>query len=205
MNPNDPEWQRWNARFAAAPEYVFGTEPNAFLARQAPRLRPGQRALAIADGEARNGVWLARQGLSVTSVDFSPAAQEKGRRLAAAQGVDVTFVLSDLDSFDWGQARFDVVAGIFFQFCGPALRDRIFRRMRECLVPGGLLLIEGYTPEQLALGTGGPAEAENLYTEDLLRAAFAEMEILELAAYRAEMNEGSHRGRSALIDLVARK
>ncbi|CAH2598988.1 Class I SAM-dependent methyltransferase [Rhodovastum atsumiense] len=193
----------WNSRFAGE-DYVFGTEPNRFLAAQAPRLPRRGRALTIADGEGRNGVWLARQGLEVTSVEFAPAAIAKARRLADQQGVSLDIVQADLATWDWGAPRFDVVAGIFFQFAGPDLRDVIFRRMQEVLLPGGLLLIEGYTPAQLRHGTGGPSQVENLYTEALLRDAFAGMEILHLAEYETDLREGSrHAGRSAVIDLVA--
>ena len=199
------EIERWNARYAGE-DYLFGTAPNRFLAAQAHRLPPCGRVLCIADGEGRNGVWLAQQGLAVTSVEFSPAAIAKAHRLAGQRGVSVEIVQADLATWDWGEPRFDVVVGVFFQFAGPDLRATIFRRMLEVLLPGGLLLIEGYTPAQLTHGTGGPSLVENLYTEALLRASFATMEILQLADYEAELAEGTHHvGLSAVIDLVARK
>ncbi len=195
----------WDQRYARE-DYLFGVTPNAFLARQAPRLKAGGRALAIADGEGRNGVWLAEQGLSVHSVDASAVAQEKARRLAAERGVTLELELVDLSAWTWPVAAYDVVAGIFIQFLPPAERDRMFARIRDALKPGGLLLLEGYRPEQIAYGTGGPSQVENLYTEALLRAAFADFTILELHGYDAEIAEGSaHRGMSALIDLVAEK
>ena len=195
----------WNARYAGE-DYLFGTAPNRFLADQARMLPPHGHALAIADGEGRNGVWLAQRGLEVTSVEFAPAAIAKAHRLAAQCGVSINIVQADLATWDWGGPRFDVVVGVFFQFACPALRAAIFRRMQDVLLPGGLLLIEGYTPAQLAHGTGGPPHVENLYTEALLREAFAAMEILHLAEYEAELAEGScHVGISAVIDLVARK
>lgn len=199
------ERAQWNERFAGE-DYWFGTEPNIFLAAQAQRLKPGQKALAIADGEGRNGVFLARQGLEVTSVDLTPNGIAKARRLAERAGVKLDLVCADLETWEWGPPRFDVVVGIFFQFAGPRFRDLLFHQMEDVLKPGGLLLIEGYRPEQLAFGTGGPPQIENLYTAEMLRAAFADMEILYLAEYDAEINEGSrHKGMSALIDLVARK
>lgn len=203
MTSDNPERDRWDARYAGD-DYVFGTEPNAFLAAQAHRFRPGQRALAVADGEGRNGVWLARQGLDVATVELSPVAVEKARRLAARHGVTMTIECADLASWRWESGCFDLVVGIFIQFAGPTLRDLIFRRMKEALKPGGLLLLEGYRPEQLNYKTGGPSEIDNLYTTDLLRNAFADMKILHLAAYDAVISEGArHRGMSALVDLVA--
>lgn len=202
---DDTELKRWNERYAGD-AYHFGTEPNVFLAAQRDRLKPGQKVLAIADGEGRNGVWLARQGLDVTSVDFSPIAVEKAHRLAARHHVSVAAECADLARWNWGPARFDVVVAIFIQFAAPPFRTLIFERMKEVLKPGGLILLEGYRPKQLEYKTGGPSQVENLYTEVLLRDAFADMEILHLAAYDAVISEGSrHQGMSALIDLVARK
>ena len=195
----------WDERYSQ-PGYLFGEAPNGFLVRQATRLRPGMTALAVADGEGRNGVWLAEQGLKVLSVDSSPVAQAKARRLAASRGVTIDCELADLAKWRWPKASFDLVVAIFIQFADPRMRPRLFRGMIDALKPGGLLLLEGYRPEQLAYGTGGPRVAENLYTEDLLREAFAGLEILELSAYDAEIREGrGHAGMSALIDLVARK
>jgi cyclopropane fatty-acyl-phospholipid synthase-like methyltransferase len=200
-----PELQRWNGRFAS-PEYVFGTAPNAFLASQAHRLAPGQRALAVADGEGRNGVWLARQGLDVLSVDFSSVGLAKAQKLAADAGVALNTKCVDLAAWSWDERPFDVVVAIFIQFADPALRATIFQKMKDALKPGGLILLAGYRPEQLDYRTGGPAQLENLYTAPMLRDAFSDMTILHLAEYDDEINEGAgHSGMSALIDLVARK
>lgn len=195
----------WDKRFAGE-DFLFGEAPNAFLARQAPLLKKGQRALAVADGEARNGVWLAEQGLSVHSMDFSSVAQAKARQLAERRGVTLDFELADLLTWEFPPEAYDVVATIFIQFMPPEDRSRVFAGMKRTLKPGGLLLMEGYRPEQIAYGTGGPSDPTWHYTEDLLRAEFADFEIIELASYDAELNEGTrHKGPSALIDIVARK
>lgn len=196
---------RWNTRYGGE-EYLFGTRPNAFLASQRQLLKSGHRVLAIADGEGRNGVWLAEQGLQVTAIDFSPVALTKARRLAESRGVDVTFVQADLATWEWKAGSFDVVAAIFIQFADPTLRAAIFRGIRRTLVPGGLLLLQGYRPEQIRYGTGGPPHAENIYTAAMLREVFPDFEILHLREHDSIIEEGTgHRGVSALIDLVARK
>lgn len=106
----------------------------------------------------------------------------------------------------WEDDAFDVVAAIFVQFAGPDMRSFMFERMAAALRPGGLLLVEGYTPKQLEYGTGGPKQLDQLYTEALLREAFPAFDILELREYEAELDEGSrHQGMSALIDLAAVK
>lgn len=195
----------WNERFAA-PGYRFGTAPNRFLESQKHRLKQGQRALAVADGEGRNGVWLARQSLVVTSVDISPVGQAKARALAKEAGVKMEVIEADLATWSWPAAAYDVVAAIFIQFAPPPQRVKIFAAMKRTLKPGGLLIIEGYRPKQLEYGTGGPPIAENMYTRELLESVFGDMEILHLSEYDAEIEEGAgHKGMSALIDLVAQK
>lgn len=196
---------RWNGRFAGD-DYLFGTKPNAFLSDQRHLLAPGQRALALADGEGRNGVFLAGQDLKVTSVDFSPVALAKARRLAKSQGVAMSFVQADLATWEWKPDSFDIVAAIFIQFADPVLREAIFRGIRQTLAPGGLLIMQGYRPEQIAYGTGGPPHAENMYTAAMLREAFPDFEILHLVEHDSVIEEGAgHHGLSALVDLVARK
>ena len=203
-NPNNPRDQ-WNARFAAE-DYFFGTEPNRFLREHVALLPKKGRVLAVADGEGRNGVWLAQQGLDVLSIDFSPVALAKARALARERGVKLETAEADLGKWRWPKAAFAAVATIFIQFAEPALRDKIFAGVKKTLKPGGLLLLQGYRPKQLEYKTGGPPVAENLYTEELLRGAFADLEILELVSHDAEIHEGrGHDGMSALIDLVARK
>lgn len=201
MNRKD----QWNARYAGD-GLLFGDRPNAFLERNRELLRSGMRALAVADGEGRNGVWLAEQGLDVLSVDISDLAQAKAARLAEARRVRLELRLADLTAWEWPASQFDVVVAIFIQFADPGERDRIFAGMKRASKPGGIVLLEGYRSEQIAYGTGGPAAVENLYTEALLRDAFADFEILSLASYDAEVREGAgHSGMSALVDLVARK
>lgn len=194
----------WDERYSGE-EYFYGTEPNAFLVSQASRLQPGMSCLAVADGEGRNGVWLAEQGLDVLSVDASPVAQAKAQKLAQARGVRMRF--GQVDLLEWaGDELYDAVAAIFIQFVGPDLRPKQFANLKRRLKPGGLLLLQGYTPRQLEYRTGGPSQAENLYTEPMLRELCADMDILHLAEHDSVLNEGSgHSGTSALIDLVARK
>jgi cyclopropane fatty-acyl-phospholipid synthase-like methyltransferase len=195
----------WDERYAT-PGYFFGTEPNEFLVSQQHLLKPGMSCLAVADGEGRNGVWLAQQGMKVLSVEASAVALDKAKRLAQQRGVAIDFEQADLAQWQWGENRFDVVAAIFIQFAPPALREQMFAGIKRCLKPGGLLLLQGYTPRQLDYKTGGPSQSENLYTEKLLRDAFRDMEILHLSEHDDHISEGTgHSGMSALIDLVARK
>ena len=202
---DNPELTRWQERFAA-PGYLFGTEPNAFLKDHAYLLRKGEKALAIADGEGRNGVFLAEQGLDVLSVDFSPIAQDKARKLAAERGVTLRIEQADIIDWDWPSEAFDVVAAIFFQFVLPPERDKIFAGIKKTLKPGGLLLLEGYGLKQLEYKTGGPSNPTQLYTRELLEQAFGDFSSLDIREYDRVVDEGErHVGLSALIDAVGRK
>ncbi len=195
----------WDERFSQ-PGYLFGTEPADFLVDHADYLKPGLRALAVADGEGRNSVFMAEQGVEVMAMDASAVAVEKAILLARERGVTVDWRIGDIDDWPWSAVQYDLVVGIFIQFMAPEVRARVFAGMIEALAPGGHLLLHGYTPEQLAFGTGGPPRAELLYTEDLLREAFADLDIVELRRHERVIREGTgHSGRSALIDLVARK
>jgi ubiquinone/menaquinone biosynthesis C-methylase UbiE len=199
------EFQKWQDRYAAG-DYVFGTAPNAFLAAQQSLLPKTGRALAVADGEGRNGIWLAEQGLDVLSIDFSPNALAKARELAKQRGVTPQFELANAIEWSWPNQAFDVIAAIFIQFAGPADRDRIFAGIRTALKPGGLLLMIGYSPKQLEYCTGGPSDVENLYTRALLERAFGDFSSVQIKEYEAEINEGTrHAGKSALIDLIGLK
>jgi cyclopropane fatty-acyl-phospholipid synthase-like methyltransferase len=204
MNEKTP-FEHWQDRFSGE-DYRFGIAPNAFLKAQAHLLRKGQTALAIADGEGRNGVFLAEHGLDVLSLDFSPNAQIKARKLAAARGVTMRIVEADVINWTYPPEAFDVVAAIFFQFASPPDRDRIFAGIKRSLKPGGLLLIEGYGPKQLEYKTGGPGRLEYLYTRELLEAAFGDFASLDIREHDSIIDEGAgHGGMSALVDLVGRK
>ena len=195
----------WNRRFAGS-DFLFGTEPNAWLKAQSHHWPADARVLCVADGEGRNSVWLARQGLVVDAFDIAEVGVAKARRLAAEAGVVVNYSVVDGDAFAWPEAAYDGVAAIFIQFADPALRQRLFDHIVASLKPGGTLLLQGYTPKQLDYRTGGPPQASHLYTPELLREAFADLDIVELREYEADVAEGSgHRGRSALIGLVARR
>jgi SAM-dependent methyltransferase len=199
------ELERWETRFAA-PEYWFGKAPNAFLKSHAHLLKRGQTALAFADGEGRNGVFLAELGLDVLSIDFSPNALAKAKALARERAVTLRFERADIFAWNWPPAAFDIIVGIFFQFAPPDLRRAVFADIRKALKPGGLLLIQGYRPEQVDYGTGGPPQRENMYTRKILQDAFGDFSSLDIVEHDSVVEEGcGHKGISALIDLVARK
>ncbi|MEO7241557.1 MAG: class I SAM-dependent methyltransferase [Variovorax sp.] len=195
----------WNQRFAVD-DYVFGRDPNEYLRTQAGRIRAGGRVLCVADGEGRNSVWLAGQGLQVEAFDISEVGVAKARKLALDAKVTVEFHIAGCDDWTWRPEVYDAVVAVFVQFADPAMRARMFSNMLGTLAPGGILILQGYTPRQLEYKTGGPSQRSHLYTAELLRQAFASLEMVDLVEYEAELHEGArHTGRSALVGCVARK
>jgi SAM-dependent methyltransferase len=195
----------WEERFAKD-GYLFGTEPVPFLLKHDAFFQAGQSILSIAEGEGRNGVYLAKKGLDVTGVEFAPSAVAKAEELARANNVAPQFIQSDLFDWDWPTEAFDITLGLFFQFVGPAERNVLWRKMRDATRPGGLIMIHGYTPKQLEFGTGGPPCTENMYTSSDFADQIANCDVLVCEEYDAEQNSGSaHVGMSALIDFIARK
>ena len=198
--------QFWNERFDKE-EFIFGKEPNEYLVEQTKRyLQPGNKVLCIADGEGRNGVWLAKQGMKVEGFDASDIALAKAKQFAKDNQVEVEYSFSDTDSFAWHANNYDSVIGIFIQFADPAMRARIFQQAYGALKPGGIFILQGYTPKQLEYKTGGPSLLEHLYTEDLIKDLAKDFQILDLCCYEKELSEGArHTGMSALLGLVAKK
>jgi SAM-dependent methyltransferase len=202
MTISPDELKFWEARYAT-PDYAFGKAPSYFLAACKPLLPRHGTALAVADGEGRNGVWLAEQGLTVTAIDFSPSALHKARALAAERKAAVTFIEADVHGWNYPEAAFDVVAEIFTQFSTPPERARKWAGMRRALKPGGLLILQGYTPKQLEHGTGGPKQRDQLYTRAMLEEAFGDFRDVKIVEEERELNEGrSHAGLSAVINLT---
>ncbi len=202
-NHEQPAVSRWDERYSGD-EYVFGTEPNDFLASVAPRLERG-RALCIADGEGRNSVYLAELGFRVTAMDASAVGMQKATRLALERNVQLTTVVADLRDYAFGHERWDLIVSVFCHL-PPALRRDVYRRAVDGLRPGGAIVVEAYTPRQLEYRTGGPSSEELLVRLDDLR---ADLEGLRLETARETVRpvvEGrGHRGEAAVVQVVGLK
>lgn len=195
----------WNERYAT-PDFVYGTEPNDFLKETAERYLPkGGAILCLAEGEGRNGVYLAELGYRVTGVDGSSVGLEKAHRLAKERGVEIETIVSDLADFDLGEARWE---GIVSSWCHtpPELRKKLHRAVVAALKPGGALILESYTPTQLEYKTGGPPIAEWMMTLEGLKQELMGLDFLIGEEKLREVNEGKfHGGISAVVQVVARK
>ena len=193
----------WDRRYGGE-DYEFGTEPNEFLAERLPSL-PRDAAMCVAEGEGRNAVFLAQAGYAVSSVDLSEAGVEKTRRLAADRGVRVDASVGDLATFDLGREQWDLVVSIFAHMPADMRRD-LHRRIVQSLKPGGVLLLEAYTPDQIGRGTGGPSKPEFMMTLAGLRDELAPLEFEHGAELVREIREGpAHVGLGAVVQVIARR
>jgi SAM-dependent methyltransferase len=194
----------WDDRYSSA-EYVYGTEPSDFLAERYAELPPGGEILCLADGEGRNGVFLASRGMRVTAVDSSAVGLAKAERLAAERGVALTTVVADLSVWDVGEARWDGVVSIWAHLPAP-IRAELQPRLARALRPGGVLLLEHYHPRQVGYGTGGPADPTMMLTLAELDAAFAGWTRLHTFEGERIVIEGSgHGGNSYVTQAILQK
>jgi cyclopropane fatty-acyl-phospholipid synthase-like methyltransferase len=194
----------WDERFSQA-EPVYGHEPNSYVKAQAFRLKPGMKVFVPADGYGRNGIWLAKQGFQVHTVDLSAVGVERARKAAQVAGVEVKMEVADLASWNWPVDEYDAVVAIFFHLPSQT-RARIHEAMVKALKPRGIIILQAFSPEQLRYTSGGPKQIDMLYTAELLRKDFAGAEALELKERVLHLEEGHmHSGAGAVVQGVFRK
>jgi len=188
----------------SSPGLPGGDAPNDFLREQSLGLPPGD-ALCLAEGEGRNGVFLAELGHRVTVQDISPVGLAKAEALARQRGVTITTRCTDLHHDTLAAGSTDLVVAIWMHL-PPALRAEVHHKAVQALRPGGHLILEAYTPRQLALGTGGPPVLELLIEPDVLRQELEGLDFLILEETRRMIREGSHHhGESAVVRLLGRR
>jgi SAM-dependent methyltransferase len=194
----------WDARYASD-QYAYGTAPNQYLKKQSALIPPGGRVLCLADGEGRNGVFLARQGFEVTSLDISTQGLEKGRALAAQHGVEMTFVAADINQFKLTDSSWDGIVSIFLHL--PAtLRRALHQRSMPALTADGVLIYQAYNNEQLGKGTGGPPEPSLLPDPQDVLTDFQGWPVADFYAGLRELNEGAlHHGLGSVTEITAKR
>jgi len=195
---------QWDERYATD-EYVYGTQPNDFVRDHVTSLPPGGRVLCLADGEGRNGVFLAQQGMNVTSVDQSSVGLAKASALAEQRGVSISTAVADLVWYDLGTEQWDAIVSVFCHL-PPDLRRSVHQRAVQALRPGGVFLLEAYTPQQLTFRTGGPPTVELLMTSSSLTEELEGLDMLLNHEITRDIHEGRlHDGPSAVVQVLARK
>jgi SAM-dependent methyltransferase len=191
----------WDERYNE-PGYAYGTAPNDFLVAEVGRIAAGGTVLCLAEGEGRNAVWLAQRGFAVTAVDQSAVGLAKAAAFAAERGARLRTVVADLAAFGIEAGAWDAVVSIWAHV-PPAIRVPLHARVAAGLKPGGVLLLEAYTPAQVAMGTGGPRDPNLCMTLAGLREELAGLEVVGVEKER-EVQEGKyHRGRSAVVQVAA--
>jgi SAM-dependent methyltransferase len=199
---------KWNERYAEQ-GYAYGVEPNVFFKEQLELLNPG-KLLMPADGEGRNGVYAATLGWEVTSVDLSSSGKNKALKLAEQSGVSITYHIGDLKDLSFEKESFDAIGLIYAHFPA-AIKSELHSTLSTYLRPGGMIILEAFSKNHLALreknpAVGGPRTIDDLFSVDELRKDFQGFEILKLTEELVELNEGKyHIGKSSVVRLLARK
>lgn len=199
----------WDERYSDE-EYAYGTQPNTFLADAAKLIgcdkTPGhKRVLSLAEGEGRNAVFLAEQGCQVTAVDASAVGLAKAEKLARERGVTITTQHLNLADLEIQPDSWDVIISIFCHV-PLSIRKQLHRKVVAGLRPGGILLLEAYTPDQLALKTGGPQDVDMTMTLQQLEAELDGLNFDHTAELHRDVVEGKyHTGRGAVVQIIAHK
>lgn len=192
----------WNNRYADS-GYLFGTEPNSFLAEHFGFL--SGPVLSLSEGEGRNAVFLASHGLEVVGVDISTIALEKANNLAKFRGVDIKTIVADLAAYEPEENHYGSVISISAHLPS-AVRNRLYPRVERALRPNGTFMLESYSENQLLRDTGGPKDADMLMTVEKLCREFLGFEPILLREIEREVIEGEgHRGMASVVQFIARK
>lgn len=193
----------WDQRYSNK-TYAYGTEPNDFLVGMLDKLPVG-KVLCLAEGEGRNAVWLAQQGCEVTAIDGSEIGLGKARRFAGKRGVAITTVHADLADFEIAPEYWAAIVSIFCHL-PPGLRRLVHSRCVQGLRPGGVMLLEAYTPRQLDYKTGGPPSEEMMMDRVSLMGELKGLDFRYIKELTREIHEGEfHNGESAVVQLIAKK
>lgn len=199
----------WDERYDR-PEYIYGKQPNAFFAEQLRQLRPEGKLLLPAEGEGRNAVFAAEQGLEVTAFDQSERAAEKARLLARERGVRIDYRVGDFTDMHFGAGGFDVIGLVYAHF--PAsVKEDYNRRLTSLLRPGGWVIFEAFGSAHLEYraknpAVGGPGDARMLFSVAELERTFPDFEAIVLREEVATLSEGSHHlGTGSVVRFLGRK
>ncbi|NQV38915.1 MAG: class I SAM-dependent methyltransferase [Candidatus Marinimicrobia bacterium] len=197
-------WQtKWNERYDTD-EFVYGMEPNQFLVEAEPSFT-GKKILCVADGEGRNGVWLANKGYDVTSIDYAQSGIDKISRYADTQGVSLNLKCTDLFEHNLSKDYYDGIVIIYSHF-DEKDSTILFKKYKISLRPSGLIIFECFSKNQIENKSGGPKNIDLLYNLDFIKSSFSDMEIIQCKENVIVLEEGPlHQGKADVIRLIAKK
>lgn len=198
----------WDERYGRA-EFGYGTEPDSFVREKASLFTSGDTVLVPGDGEGRNGVYLATAGLNVTTVDLSPNGVKKALSLAAQHGVQIEAFAADLTEWEWPVATCQGVVSIFLHL-PPDVRVQLHKAMADALAPGGYIVLQGYTPDQIERrkegAVGGPGRDDMLFTRQMIESDFAGLTPISIEEKLVDFGEGGyHSGKGSVIQAIFQK
>ncbi len=195
--------EMWDNRFSKE-EYNYGKEPNNFLREELSKLKPG-KILFIGEGEGRNAVYAATLGWNVDALDFSEAGKRKAEKLADELGVKINYQLQEFSELTVQENYFDAV-GIFFIHLENEIRTLLFKKLISSLKPTGKIIFECFEKEQLNYTSGGPKDAELLYSLEDVVNEFIDLEFDKLSKEKVYLNEGKgHLGDASVIRFIGTK
>jgi len=193
----------WDTRYSHE-EYVYGKEPNQFFKKELSKLATG-RILLPAEGEGRNAVLAAKFGWKVDAFDYSEAAKNKAQLLANEFKVVINYSNSSFDDFELGNIHYDCIALIYVHM-PKEKRRTVHRKLMKFLNPGGSIILEGFSKDQIDKTSGGPKNIDMLFSQQELKDDFEGLTINTLVEREVLLNEGEfHKGEASIIRLVATK
>jgi len=194
---------QWDERYSSQ-EYIYGTEPNSFLKEKLTLLKPG-RILFPAEGEGRNAVFGASLGWITDAFDQSIEGQKKAMRLADQKGIIINYFIQSLNEWNPEPEQYDCIALIFIHL-PDGLRKQVHHNAMKALKPGGALILEAFTINQVLRTSGGPKTADLLFTADQIENDFKNLAVTELSETQVILDEGPlHRGLADVIQLIGYK
>lgn len=193
----------WDKRYQSD-DYVYGLEPNDFLRDHLSYLPPG-RLLSLGEGEGRNAVFLAQNGFDVTAIDSSEVGLNKAKQLASKNHVNISIKVEDLSQFEQPENDWDVILAIYCHL-PPELRLSLYPKIARSLKPGGVFVLEAYSPEQLEYRTGGPGSVDMLIPLEELESGFMGFHLSVSRKVVRTVNEGTfHTGEASVVQFIAKK
>ena len=177
---------RWDKHYNIE-GFLFGTEPIPFLKKNI-HLLSKNKALDLAMGEGRNGVYLATQGFDVLGLDISPTGLNKANQLAEHHNVKIKTQVVDLESYQLKKNFYDVI------LCTYYMQRDLFKQIKDSLKPGGMVLIETYNTDYLQYAR---FPKKYLLEHNELLEIFKEFKIIRYQAYDD--------GKEAYSSIIAQK
>ena len=193
----------WNERYAST-DYAYGIEPNVFFKTQLEGLPKG-KILFPAEGEGRNAVYAAQKGFDVYAFDSSEEGKFKSENLAKHKKVSLEYLISSIEETKYDLDFFDGIVLIFAHFPSK-LRKEYHHKLLTYLKPNGFIIFEAFSKEQIYNTSGGPANAEMLFSEEEIKTEFPEVNFTFIETVEINLDEGPfHQGKASVVRFIGFK